>query len=378
MATPARVRPDRWLGDLAEQRFPLLPRPKPPCQPLAQRIARVSWLAGHASRATSQPIAGAAQACNLAALIASDCGMPSLARDLCWHQASAFAQASIRDEATAKFALQPLVNLARLHIRDGNGDAGYQLLESLYAGARDSRAEVAIDGRTVTLTALALPGNQHEAIVQWLWTVLLNDGLRALCRAGRWTTALHQAERHNGIGQRLLDGRQVTVLAHIASGQHDDAERALRQATPAEPWEHAVAACLHAINRAADDPASAPDADATHLMGTYLATDDPGHTMFTTRLGLTIAELCDGHDSQRTVIDKVTHIAAQSNDAYIAREVLSSPTSTLISPEARTRLLGMVRAAGLGRPLTPAQAQQLMNAISSAGAALSTSLTTAG
>src|SRR6266436_5439413 len=96
-----------------------------------QRLARVTWLADQASHSAIQPATRAAEACNLAALIASDCGMHSLARDLCWHQVSAFAQADIQDEATAKLALQPLVNLARLHIRDGDGDAGYQLLESL-------------------------------------------------------------------------------------------------------------------------------------------------------------------------------------------------------------------------------------------------------
>jgi hypothetical protein len=81
-------------------------------------------LADQARSTADQALTRAAEACNLAALIASDCGMPGLARDLCWRQYGVFAQARIRDETTAKLALQPLINLARLHIRDGDGDAG--------------------------------------------------------------------------------------------------------------------------------------------------------------------------------------------------------------------------------------------------------------
>ncbi len=54
--------------------------------------------------------------------------------------------------------------------------------------------------------------------MQWLWTVLLSDSLRALCKAGHWTEALRQAQQHNGIGQRLLDGRQIAVLPPAPAG----------------------------------------------------------------------------------------------------------------------------------------------------------------
>jgi hypothetical protein len=47
--------------------------------------------------------------------------------------------------------------------------------------------------------------------------------------------------------------------------------------------------------------------------------------MFTACLGLTVAELAAPHDSQSGVVSKVTRIAAQSRDAYVAREILSSP-----------------------------------------------------
>ena len=72
-------------GGLAARRFPLAPRPKPPCPPLTERLARVARLAGQVTDDADAPTR-AAGACNLAALIASDCAMPELARVLCWAQ----------------------------------------------------------------------------------------------------------------------------------------------------------------------------------------------------------------------------------------------------------------------------------------------------
>lgn len=145
MAAPATANTGLRHGDVVARRFPLVPRPKLPCRALAQRIDRVTQLADQAWQAAGQPLTRAAEACNLAALIASDCGMrcPGLARDLCWRQYGVFAQARIRDEATAKLALQPLINLARLYIRDGDSDAGYQLLEALLDAVRSSRPHLA-------------------------------------------------------------------------------------------------------------------------------------------------------------------------------------------------------------------------------------------
>jgi hypothetical protein len=121
---------------------------------------------------------------------------------------------------TAKLILQPLVNLARLRIRGGEADAGRQILQSLYAAARSSSGQVVIDSRAVSLPALTTPA--REALTQWLWAVLLTDSLRALCKAGRWAD-VHQAQQHDGIGQRLLDGRQVAILAHASAGEQEEA-----------------------------------------------------------------------------------------------------------------------------------------------------------
>ncbi|MGQ0777843.1 MAG: hypothetical protein ACT4NY_26110 [Pseudonocardiales bacterium] len=123
---------DTHLNDLVEQRFPLLPRSRPVCRSLTERLERVRRHADLASRHTDDALLRAAEAHNLAALITSDCAMPELARDLCWRQFGIFATNGPYDQATAKLTLQPLVNLGRLHTRDGNGTAAYQLHEALF------------------------------------------------------------------------------------------------------------------------------------------------------------------------------------------------------------------------------------------------------
>ncbi|MBT2369318.1 hypothetical protein J7E88_29445 [Streptomyces sp. ISL-10] len=65
---------------------------------------------------------------------------------------------------------------------------------------------------------LVADADDRQVVRTWLWSVLLADGTRALTTAGRWTEALAHVEAHRGIGQRMLDGRQVAVLAALATG----------------------------------------------------------------------------------------------------------------------------------------------------------------
>jgi hypothetical protein len=237
---------------------------------------------------------------------------------------------------------------------------------------RSSQPQVTIGNQVVRLAA-PVPGDHHKAIVQWLWAVLLSDGLRALCRAGRWTAAHRQAQQHNGIGQRLLDGRQIAVLAHITSGHHDQASQLLHQTTSTEPWEQIVSACLGAINHAADNPAGVPGT-AAHLADAYLAADNLDNSVFTARLGLTIAELAAGHSCAHAITGKIMSIATQCDDAYISREVLTSPAAAHISSKTRAILDAAVLQAGLGHPLTAAKTQQLTSSVTSAAKTLTTEL----
>jgi hypothetical protein len=92
--------------------------------------------------------------------------------------------------------------------------------------------------------------------------------------------------------------------------------------------------------------------------------------MFTACLSLTVAELTAPHDSRSRVVSKVTRIAAQSRDAYVAREILSSPARPLVPQDTLTRLRGTVCQSGLGQPLTAAQNRRLTGSVLSATAAL--------
>lgn len=366
MTAPAETGTIYAPGGLAARRLPLLPRPKPPCRPLAERLGRVARLAGQ-NETEGDALVRAASACNLAALIASDCAMPGLASDLCWQQFDAYTEAGPHGETVAKLALQPLINLARLRIRDGDADGGYQIIETLYNAARFSHGESVIDDRPVSIPAL-VSGSTREAIARWLWAVLLSDGLRALCRAARWTDALRHAQAHDGVGQRLLDGRQIAILAHSADGRRAEAEHLIRETKDLEPWERMVALCLQCIVRAAD--ATEPAAASGKTADAYLGFNDPDHAMFSVCLGLTAAELPMRPDDRSAVMNKVTSIALRAQDAYIAREILRSPVTSPAATETMDELRGMVDRSVLGRPLSAGQEQQLTESVRAAAKVL--------
>jgi hypothetical protein len=91
--------------------------------------------------------------------------------------------------------------------------------------------------------------------------------------------------------------------------------------------------------------------------------------MFAACLGLTAAELAAPHDGL-PVVSKVTHIAVQSGDAYVAREILGSPARPLVPQEALRQLRAMVWMSGLGQPLTAEQSRHLTSSVQSAAATL--------
>ncbi|MEV0396906.1 hypothetical protein [Polymorphospora rubra] len=97
-----------------------------------------------------------AVAYNRAALIASDCGLHNLATDLCWQHVARSPHWPL-DAATARLTLEPVVNLARLAIRAGDGDGAHRLLDSLYDGVT-RRVDIAIDGRHERIGQGWIPG----------------------------------------------------------------------------------------------------------------------------------------------------------------------------------------------------------------------------
>jgi hypothetical protein len=243
--------------------------------------------------------------------------------DLCWQQFEVFLTARPFDAATAKLALQPLINLGRLLIRDGDGIAAYQLLEALFDAVK-AQADTVIDGRKIRFDDLISHDDDHCEVVQWLWSVLLADGTRALTQAGRWAEALQHAKQHKGIGHRLLDGRQVAILAHCAAGDYDIACSVLADTSATAPWEEAVAACLRVLClRLADRPAdSAIAAMADYYLGLEPA---PEVLAFRTHLGLTVIDLAGGigQPDATQAATRLVSEAVAAGDGYAARDVLA-------------------------------------------------------
>ena len=122
---------------------------------------------------------------------------------MCRQQSEVYLRAQPLGAQAARNALEPLVNLARLRLRDGQADDAYQLLDTLFRAVKARSGDV-IDGRLISFRNLTDSEQGHKDVVKWLWSVLLADGTRALAGAGRWPEALSHVQQHKGIGRRLL------------------------------------------------------------------------------------------------------------------------------------------------------------------------------
>jgi hypothetical protein len=336
------------LEDLAARRFPLLPRTKPVCRSLDERVGRVRAQAYAASRLGDDSLLKAAEASNFAALILSDCAMPVQATNSCWAQFEAFAAGGPYPAGTAKLALQPLINIGRLSTRAGDGTAAYAIHQGMFEAARHG-SRIAIGGRPVDLGGLIRPGADQRAIIEWLWTVLLSDGLRALCRAGRWVEALEQANRHGGVGDRLLDGRQIAIIAAISTGEHAVAAQLIDSTIITAAWERVILNCLWVLSLAAAGRHWHTAADA--MLGEFQKLEvEPEFTGFLVRLGLTVSELVPDGKAGPVAARVIKMIAADGIDAYMAAELLESKVLPLPTPMLDAAA-AKVAAAGLGVPL---------------------------
>jgi hypothetical protein len=351
---PALTRPAPDLINLAARCFPLLPRAKPACRPLSDRVERVRRHAETARQTGS--LEHAAKALNLAALIYSDSTMAHQARALCWRQFEVFAAGGPYDEAMAKTAIQPLVNIGRLHTRAGDNSTAYQLHQAMFHGARHS-TPTEIDNRSIDLAAIAQPGHARRALVQSLWMVLLSDGLRALCRAGHWGQAHQHAQTHHGIGERLLDGRQIAIIAAAINGDLPKACTLIDRAVVTEPWERCIATCLRVLAGALAGRRSTADIDT--MLHTYEALDMPSeHTLFLIRTGLAVVDLAPHHDTT-AAIRKIEEIISSDSDAYVAADLVHHTPSLPLRPEISATLHKTVAAAGLGQRL-PAERNAML------------------
>ncbi|MEU8346633.1 hypothetical protein AB0C74_33480 [Spirillospora sp. NPDC048832] len=347
--------------------FPLVARARPACTPLNTRVAALCTLAESAARSNDQ--AAASTVHNQAALLASDVGMPTLARALCHRHADIYLRACPLDARAARRALEPLVNLARLHIRDGNGDRAFRLLDALYE-AVTSGTDIVVGDLPVPVSTLVASPDERQELRRWLWSVHLADGTRALTSASQWQEALLHLRRHRGIGNRMLDGRQVAVIAHLTAGATEEAMRLLASTTAGEPWEEAVAAFLIALcRRRAGQPIAESTATLIHRQERLHL--PPNLVVFRTRLGLALIDAanCNEIRTIRSAIVNLAQQAVSSRDGHAARDILER--GHLLSKRQERQLRELLDLSGLGQGSMPLDLQARLNtAVTTAESAL--------
>nr|WP_202488954.1 hypothetical protein [Streptomyces sp. SID5473] len=318
-------------------------RPKAPALPLEERITHLTGLTVAPVGASHHDlVARASGVLNYAALIASDVGMPDLATELCWRQHRTFAKAGNLTGGIAVMSLMPLVNISRLLTREGDGEAAYDVLTRLYRAAQ-KRGTTEIHGHTVDLTALINTDADHRKVCEELWTTVLIDGARALARIGRWTEAADAMNAYRGVGNRLLDGRQITIMALMERGLDQHALDMIDATAPTEPWENVIAALLRAHCLSAFSLLPGPDLDLVlRETAALLAIPDPSYAVFQTRAGLTALDL--PHDGTGEHVSLVTEAVAITSalDAYAARETLHHPVARGRLTQVQQQRLGVV------------------------------------
>ncbi len=332
------------------RRFPLVARTRPACLPLARRVAALCDRAREAER--SGDLTEAAAVHNNAALIASDCGLPGLARQWCHQQVNIYLRTRPLGEQVARLALEPITNLARLYIREGQGERAFALMDTLFT-AVSAQTDAIIDGIDIPADLLD-SAETHQQIRRWLWAVLLATGGRALAAAGRWAEARARLGEYKGVGRRMLDGRQVAVIAHVVSGDTDSALALLADTTPGDPWENAVTACLTIRCHGASGVT-----DLATLLNRYHRLDAaaPGLAVFHTRLGLSFVDAIGTVDDppvRQVAVDLIDYATA-TRDGYVARDVLAHNGCRELLTDSQARdLSDSVEACALGSGTLPA------------------------
>ncbi|HEU5023610.1 MAG TPA: hypothetical protein VFV01_01690 [Spirillospora sp.] len=344
--------------------FPLLGRPRPPCPALPARIQEITDIAHTARRKSAGAMHDAAHALNKAALVVSDCGRPDIARQLCRQHLDVYMAADKPlTFSRARFMLEPVVNLARLHIRGDDPESALRILKAMHHAAVCG-TDMFVDGRALPLAHLTGTHSERTKLREWVWLQLLTDGLRSLVRAGRWTEALALAEAHRGIGAHLMEGRQVAILTAGLNGDSRAALDLLHASSVTQPWEHQVASCLEVMCGDPDDPNS-PSAVASMVHAFQASRPIAGYAVFRARLGLTVTLLSctDTSHSVRTLLTQVADEAIAAADGYAAREVLDHSIPGVAVPAERHRALEHLAAAsGLGAGSIPQPLQDALNA----------------
>lgn len=342
-------------ADAIARRFPLVSRAKPAGRALTARIASLRDTQREPDGTDHYTqVARASEVFNVAALIASDCGMPDLARSLCWQQYDIFDTARPLPAPIAKLALQPVLNIARQMIRDGDGEAAYTMLVNLYRAAR-SRSIVTVAGRSIDLADVTVVPDDRRTICTQLWGAILADGTRALVQAGRWTEAAAAVAAHRGVGDRLLDGRQVTIMSLLQRDHRDQALAMVDESIITEPWEKPVAAILRAYCLRENASAARKDLDAAFVEALMLIRQvEPSTAVFRTRVALTALDLAEPYEGVDRLPLSRAIVRQACSDAYAAREALESAAlRASITAQDERQLADVGNTSGLGRGSMP-------------------------
>jgi hypothetical protein len=356
--------------------FPLVPRPRPPGLPLRARVAELTALAADTEQGTRQEQATrAAAVLNMAALIASDCGVPAQARELCRRQYELLAQLAPLPSWAVRLAMQPVLNIPRQLIRDGRGDDARAILKAIYSAAL-SRATAVVDGIRIDFGALSSTVDGRKEACTLAWTAVLADGTRALTQAGRWKEAAEFAAAYRGTGARLLDGRQAAILALIADGRPNEAAQMVEHSTVEDAWEHAVRAVLAVLcQRAAGQDPVPGTATMLGTAWTLVQVQDPATAVTRTRIGLTALALAGHSDTMKAPAVRAALITAANADAYVARDLLTAWRSWSPTSAQRSRLRALVQASGLDTGAIPGRLHdQLTSAVRRAEVTLAHSI----
>jgi hypothetical protein len=337
------------------RRFPLLGRPRPTCPSLPERIQEIADIAHAAGHSDAERLTEGAHAMNKAALIASDCGLPDLASDLCRQHIDLYRAAERPlTVLQARHMLEPALNLARLQLRARDGDQALGLLTQMFQAVR-SGTDLVIGQHTLPLTDLTGSRAEHHKLHEWVWLHLLGDGIRALALAGRWAEAVTHAQGHRGIGLHLMEGRQAMIIAHCVNGDLTQARAALADATPQQPWELQVASCLKVMCASPDDTSKRRDVTA---MITRFGEHQPmpGYACFRAQLGLSVTALAETIDTEAAsrVLAQVADEVIESRDGYASREILRyHDTQAPMTDRQHAALTDLLAASGLGTGTMP-------------------------
>jgi hypothetical protein len=156
-------------------------------------------------------------------------------------------------------------------------------------------------------------------------------------------------EAHRGVGKRMLDGRQVAVLAALAAGDTEGAAALLADTVPGEPWEWAVTICLTILcRREAGQPVDRHLADL--VTACSARETEPGMTVFDVRLGLAVLDAIGPAETPtaRHVVGDLHRRTTSAQDGYAARETLAHPLFTAIATDRQAQdCRALVGACGL-------------------------------